>query len=58
MSILVQQHNPRSSSMSQQRPSHVPSKNLSQNEIRCLYALLGNDCVVRLNIFVFKFDRF
>ncbi|CAF1360872.1 unnamed protein product [Rotaria sordida] len=29
----------------QQRPTHNLSKNLSQNEIQCLYDLLGNNCV-------------
>jgi hypothetical protein len=53
MSTLVQQHNPQSFSMSQQRPSNVLSKNLSQHEIQCLYDLLGNDCIVRLKFFLY-----
>ena len=31
---------------SQQRPSHNPSRNLSQNENEHLFNLLGNNCVV------------
>jgi hypothetical protein len=47
--IVQQQHNLQLSSQSttpQQRPSHIPSKNLSQDEIQCLYDLLGNNYVV------------
>ncbi len=31
---------------SQQRPAHIPSRNLSQNENEQLFNLLGNNCVV------------
>lgn len=35
------------------RPSHVPSKNLTQKETECLYNILGNNCVVRVDIHIY-----
>lgn len=57
MSALVQQNNsphyPQSTIMNsgetaaRQRPTNSPSKNLSPNELQCLYDILGTGCVVR-----------
>ena len=65
MSTLVQQNNsphyPQSTIMTsgetgaRQRPTHNPSKNLSQHEHQCLYDILGTGCVVRRNSVVLIF---